>query len=395
MATKTANKILVIDDDSEILDFLIELLQDEISVSFASEGPKALDLVAQHKPDLILLDVVMPGMDGFEVCKLLKENPDTQHIPVVFITGKADPKDMAKGLKLGAVDYMIKPFDPEIVAAKIQNILKQITATRAATKSVEKESFVQNGASDRRAGGAENRSSDRRAAGASRPDRYNSTMTDNGPVIERRAQGPAREDRFPKSTNKPSGGMTIRNALLIALVLAVAAGGGYAWYSNENPLEPDTSANTEAGQSSQNLNLSESDMQSVIAEPHQTTSNISDTQTNTDSADTSLLTSLSADEKTPLTMTCDAIPKVPWWGNASHSSIIAYVNDKNSGNWEAYTDKWIKQLLKLQKVQAKGGTVIAPKIGTRLTGPVLAEYITQVEKRVDVTRCIARIVTSQ
>ncbi len=189
--------------------------------------------------------------------------------------------------------------------------------------------------------------------------------------------------------------MTIRNALLIALVLAVAAGGGYAWYSNENPLEPDTSANTEAGQSSQNLNLSESDMQSVIAEPHQTTSNISDTQTNTDSADTSLLTSLSADEKTPLTMTCDAIPKVPWWGNASHSSIIAYVNDKNSGNWEAYTDKWIKQLLKLQKVQAKGGTVIAPKIGTRLTGPVLAEYITQVEKRVDVTRCIARIVTSQ
>ncbi len=398
MAPHTANKILVIDDDSDILDFLMAILHDEVSLSFASEGTKALELVDQHKPDLILLDVVMPGMDGFEVCKHLKENPKTQHIPVIFLTGKADGKDMAQGLALGAVDYMTKPFDPEIVAAKLHNILKQITATRAAAKPVEKEPFVPGGGTDRRAEGS-NRpdrfpkdpngrpAGERRAEGARRPDRYQKTETDNGPVVERRAQGAERPDRFHKPVQKTSG-MSLPQFLVIAVIIAATAGGGYAWYNKgtfENPMGTPSGdgATSEASSEapSQNFDLSESDIQAVIAEAHEPPATLS--ASNQAAPEPSVP---SMDSKTN---SCGDIPKVPWWGNASHGSITAYVNNRNSGNWKEYIAKWNGQLDKLKKVYAKDGTVIAPKIGTRLKGPVLAEYISQVEKRLEVTRCLA------
>ncbi|MBT3238986.1 MAG: response regulator [Rhodospirillaceae bacterium] len=123
-----ANKALIVDDDGDILDFLGDILDDEISVSYAPSGEKALEMVHLYKPNLILLDIQMPGMDGFEVCRRLKENEATRHIPVIFLSAMDDDKDIEEGLRLGAVDYITKPFDPKIVIAKVKNQLAQIAA---------------------------------------------------------------------------------------------------------------------------------------------------------------------------------------------------------------------------------------------------------------------------
>ncbi len=125
-----ANKVLVIDDDGDILEFVVELLQDEISVTFANNGPKGLELAKFQKPDLILLDVMMPDMDGFEVCKRLQLIPETKNIPVIFLTGMGNEDDISTGLKLGAVDYITKPFNPDHVIAKVNNHLEKITSSR-------------------------------------------------------------------------------------------------------------------------------------------------------------------------------------------------------------------------------------------------------------------------
>ncbi|MBC8269819.1 MAG: response regulator [Rhodospirillaceae bacterium] len=129
---KSANNILVVDDDPDILKFLVDILQDQISVSFAPNGPKAMEYAQTHKPDLILLDVEMPEMGGFEVCRRLKDDPATQHIPIVFLSAMADDKDIAEGLSLGAVDYITKPFDAQIVIAKVKNQLAHLTPLPAA-----------------------------------------------------------------------------------------------------------------------------------------------------------------------------------------------------------------------------------------------------------------------
>jgi len=382
MTIKNANKILVIDDDTTILDFLMDLLKDEVSVSYASEGANVIELTRLHKPDLILLDVMMPGIDGFEICKLLKANPDTQHIPVVFLTAKSDGEDIATGLELGAIDYITKPFDPEIIVTKIRNILIQITASRAASDLQEQESNAQNVASDRRAEG-ENRPDripkpafdetiERRAEGANRPDRILKAPPEA--VIERRAEGASRADRFDKPAQKSEGqGISPTKVLIICLLAAILGGGGYAWYDNELDIragESDSMTDTTPATPAPSNELSKDAVNSiVIGEP--------DDQTNTTPSE-------------PSTITCDKLPKVAWWGNASHDSIANYVNNKANGDWGAYIVKWERQLEKLSSIYAKGGTVIAPKLGTRLTGPVLGEYITQVEARLEVTRCLAK-----
>jgi len=126
----TANKVLIVDDDSDILDFLIDILKDDISMSFAPNGAKALEIANTLKPDLILLDVDMPDLNGFEVCQLLKDNPVTQNIPVIFLTAMNKEQDLKEGLRLGAVDYITKPFDPDIVIAKVKNQLNHIAGGR-------------------------------------------------------------------------------------------------------------------------------------------------------------------------------------------------------------------------------------------------------------------------
>lgn len=118
------SRILIVDDEVFNLQFLSELLIDDYNISSAKNGAKALQLAESLLPDLIILDVVMPDMDGYEVIQALKANETTQHIPVIFLTSLCSPVDEEKGLVLGAQDYISKPFHPIIVRARVNNILE-------------------------------------------------------------------------------------------------------------------------------------------------------------------------------------------------------------------------------------------------------------------------------
>jgi putative two-component system response regulator len=125
--------ILVVDDTPENLELMAGLLsQENFRVRVAHNGERALQLThSAKKPDLILLDIMMPGMDGYEVCRLLKADPDTAHVPVIFLTAKAEIEDEARGLALGAVDYITKPISPPIVLARVRLQLALKAATDA------------------------------------------------------------------------------------------------------------------------------------------------------------------------------------------------------------------------------------------------------------------------
>lgn len=118
-------KILVVDDVSENIDVLMETLKSDYKMVAALNGEKALKLAnSKNQPDLILLDIMMPGMDGYEVCERLKQDQATKNIPVIFLTALSQEQSEAKGLNLGAVDYITKPFNPELVKARVRNQLE-------------------------------------------------------------------------------------------------------------------------------------------------------------------------------------------------------------------------------------------------------------------------------
>ncbi len=117
-------KILIIDDTIEHIKILISLLEDMYDIHFAKNGSQGMELLPAVFPDLILLDIMMPGMDGFEVCKKIKETKQWKEIPIIFISAQGADKDETEGLKLGAIDFITKPFSPAIVKARIQNHLQ-------------------------------------------------------------------------------------------------------------------------------------------------------------------------------------------------------------------------------------------------------------------------------
>lgn len=115
------NTILIVDDTEENIDILVDLLCDDYELLVALNGKKALELAQKNKPDVILLDVMMPEMSGFEVCTILKSIPDTMHIPILFLTALSDAEDEVRGIEAGAVDFIRKPFNPVIVQSRIKN----------------------------------------------------------------------------------------------------------------------------------------------------------------------------------------------------------------------------------------------------------------------------------
>jgi len=121
---KTIPSLLVVDDADINIELLLETLGEIYTVRVATDGAAALNSVQKARPDLILLDIMMPGMDGFEVCRRLKEDPATRDIPVIFVTALNEDIDEARGLILGAVDYITKPFNPAIVLARVHNHLE-------------------------------------------------------------------------------------------------------------------------------------------------------------------------------------------------------------------------------------------------------------------------------
>lgn len=117
-------KVLVVDDSPENIRVLLEVLKDDYQVIAAKDGNKALEMAAQDpSPDLILLDVLMPVVDGYQVCSKLKADEKTKDIPVIFVTALAEDVSEEKGLELGAVDYITKPISPSVVRARVRTHL--------------------------------------------------------------------------------------------------------------------------------------------------------------------------------------------------------------------------------------------------------------------------------
>ncbi|MBE9608108.1 diguanylate cyclase domain-containing protein [Chitinilyticum piscinae] len=113
--------VLVVDDQMSNIELLGELLGDDYDIRFALDAESALRLIAQQAPELILLDVMMPVMDGYQLCARLKAEPATRDLPIIFLTALSSPEEETRGLEAGAVDYITKPFTPAVVRARVRN----------------------------------------------------------------------------------------------------------------------------------------------------------------------------------------------------------------------------------------------------------------------------------
>jgi len=143
--------ILVVDDTKTNLNILIELLGDDYDIIAATSGKMAFELIDEEKVDLILLDIMMPDMDGYDVCKNLKNNPKTKDIPIIFLTAKSDEDSIEKAYDIGGSDYVTKPFRPKELMARVkrelqlvalQNELKFLASTDPMTKLYNRRYFT-------------------------------------------------------------------------------------------------------------------------------------------------------------------------------------------------------------------------------------------------------------
>lgn len=121
MDTALRTRILVVDDEPTNIELIADIFEHDYEVLFAMNGEKALEVAAASAPDVILLDVMLPGMDGFEVCSRLKAEPLTRDIPVIFVTGLGDMAAETRALELGAMDYIPKPINPPVVRMRVRN----------------------------------------------------------------------------------------------------------------------------------------------------------------------------------------------------------------------------------------------------------------------------------
>ena len=121
-----SKRVVVVEDDLDILELITYNLEREgYEVIGTTTGEDGVEAARSRKPDLILLDLMLPGIDGLEVCRRLKADPDTAHIPVVMVTAKGEETDIVTGFELGADDYVIKPFSPRVLIARIRAVQKR------------------------------------------------------------------------------------------------------------------------------------------------------------------------------------------------------------------------------------------------------------------------------
>src|SRR5580765_7510301 len=120
-------RVLVVDDEAPIrLLCRVNLEAEKMEVLEAGDGPTGLEMARKEHPDVILLDVMMPGLDGWRVAEQLLEDPDTRGIPIVFLTARAELRDRARGLDLGGLDYVTKPFNPVELAGLIRDVIARV-----------------------------------------------------------------------------------------------------------------------------------------------------------------------------------------------------------------------------------------------------------------------------
>jgi two-component system alkaline phosphatase synthesis response regulator PhoP len=133
------NKILLVDDEKDIVEFLKYNLEKEndFKVIAALNGKEAIEMAKIEKPSLIVLDIMMPGLNGFDVCKILKTDPGTSLIPVIFLTAKEDEIDEIIGFELGADDYIHKPISPRKVIARIKSVIRRTNLVNETEKNAD------------------------------------------------------------------------------------------------------------------------------------------------------------------------------------------------------------------------------------------------------------------
>jgi len=118
--------ILAVDDEEDILELVrYTLTKEGYDVTGAESGEQALKSVRTHRPDAIVLDLMLPGLDGLDLCRTLKGSPQTAQIPIIMLTAKGEEADMVTGLEMGADDYIVKPFSPRVLAARIKAVLRR------------------------------------------------------------------------------------------------------------------------------------------------------------------------------------------------------------------------------------------------------------------------------
>lgn len=118
--------IFVVDDEEDILKLIrFNLEREGFAVSTATDGSEAAELIPRRKPDLALLDLMLPGLDGLDLCRLLKKDPETASIPIIMVTAKGEESDIVTGLELGADDYITKPFSMKVLVARVRSVLRR------------------------------------------------------------------------------------------------------------------------------------------------------------------------------------------------------------------------------------------------------------------------------
>jgi len=118
---KKQEKILIVDDNKQNIDILVDLFKKKYKIVPAIKPERAIEIAqSDNPPDIILLDILMPGMDGYEVCRILKNDEKTKNIPIIFVTAVSEVMDATKGFATGAVDYITKPFHPPMVKARVE-----------------------------------------------------------------------------------------------------------------------------------------------------------------------------------------------------------------------------------------------------------------------------------
>ena len=128
------NRLLIVDDDTTSLMEIIGILKNDYTISTAKNGLAAIDNIERLPPDLVLLDIIMPGLNGYDVMTKLKQSPATEDLPIILISGAIGIDDERKGLALGAIDYLRKPYDEGIVKLRVDYHIKMINKIRELSK---------------------------------------------------------------------------------------------------------------------------------------------------------------------------------------------------------------------------------------------------------------------
>ncbi len=317
-------KILIVDDEPLNIQFLETLISDQFDVIFDTSGEDALSIVKSGKPDLIVLDIMMPGMDGYEVCRRLKADPETQPIPVIFVTAKDGEEEETKGLDLGAVDYITKPFNPEIVKRKITNHIQQIAA---------------------------------------RPNRAPST---DGADRGRRAS-----DKITTRSWIIAGG--VLGALIIGGVISLQIG-LIPWPASTSQAVAPVTGQTNAPATTSTTRAPTTAAPSAPAKASKTPTEIDRARR---------LASLEWLDETK----CPEIPAVAWWRFVSHRSIARYVTRNLEGDWPGYLKKWTARLDNVQDILERDSTAVTDT-GIKLSGDELTDYVANMKIRVAAIKCL-------